>query len=470
MRWLAWVCVLGVLSWASSLACVSGVSPEGVEQVATDAAEVGQREASVQEPPSPPDQRKVIPEPREKPPTELPTLEEVVADVDGGVVPVPDSIPDINREAPPEVLVEKAPQRVPMFVGIGSGLRNVVSCDGGKTWIKNSFQFWQGEGYDYSHSEWVNHGLMHTGDGFVHVMGWGPKRTGRIWRSEDGVSWKTTLDMWNPTDPHYDKNERESFWSADSGDGMIIVGSGRFVRRSLDRGKTWEKPILVHEKNEPGVKHPRPKFVSVKGKAHWIILGGANQKDAQGDALFNLYHSGDRGATWKLVKTPPQFKWCASGRSVAANGTILMLSSLRADAKTGRPDGALCRSTDGGITWTYLGGAGFFSVRRLLWTGSAFRAYLTNKVYESQDGKSWKEQKSSGLNNFRAMARDPQSGVYVAHASKTNYSSGWFARSTDGLHWTKLPASAYPPEGNGAPVTSIVYGMGWASSACVPSP
>lgn len=398
-------------------------------------------------------------------------LAEPVSDAAGEPLLPEGSLPEPVQELLPEPPPDKGPQRVSMFVAVGSGMRSLISCDDGNTWISNQYQFWQGAGYDYSHSEWVNHGLSVSGDALVHFMGWGTKRTGRIWRSLDGVNWKTTLDTSDPKDPHYDAKKREVFWNGAAGGGVVVAGAGTTVRRSTDDGQTWSAKLVVYDKKtQPALSHARFAYVSVKNKPYFFAWGDANKaKDAVGDALYTGYYSADQGKTWKVSKIPKQFKWCATQARVASGGgMILMIARPIGNATTGRPDGAVCRSSDGGASWTYLGSAGFRYPNQMLWTGSHFRVYLRRQVFETKDGKSWQERKPvSGLDTFRAISYNPKTGVYVAHGSPNNYSSGWFARSKDGLSWTRLAETAYPSQGNNGPaIGSIVHFMGLPSKGC----
>lgn len=412
--------------------------------------------------PEAPRERELVPEP-------LHTLD-VAPDQDP---PEPNSTE--RREQKPEQPPETAPKRVPLLVGFGHGHRTVVSCDDGKSWVHNAYRYYKGPSDAFSHSEWTSKGIAYAKGGFVTAMGWGAPA--RLSHSLDGASWKHTFDPQDPNNPHY--KETGGHWTIAASDQVVIAAGGRQIRRSLDGGKSWEAPRFVHKRQAAdAVSHGNIGTGKHKGVTHWIIYGDNNKKkDAQGNSLYTMYYSADEGQTWSLSQTPKEFTFCAAGgRWAFGDGKFMLASSSTAKASVGRPGGAVCTSSDGGKTWEYAGPLGV-GTRHLLWTGTHFRSYTTGAVFESKEGKTWTKGSLTGieLKHTKILVRVPSTGTYIAFSNKTSQSTdhirsmtGWFLRSPDGLTWSLLPESAYPPAGRGGALVGIAAGIGNAPPQCQP--
>lgn len=310
-----------------------------------------------------------------------------------------------------DVAVDSAPAKVAVFVAQGHAGRTTMSCDDGRTWIKNrsdddAIRCFEGT-VDCDHMDSSGRGITFGGGYFVATFGWG--KPGSIRRSTDGATWERTL-------------EGTTF-------GGMVYGNDAFVAAaaapqiSLDLGKTWSKTAA-----------PTVSVYNVRGAG----FGASNVLmlfEDSGKAELAL--SNDKGKTWWKPTTWPATCGKAiqsEGGIVEGKGTLLIVGG----------DGVACRSTDGGKTFSdsKMGGDVTSFAH---FTGAEFVAWGRtdkNVMYRSADGAAWTTTPTTHA--IGPSARSDK-GTFVA--SNTGwlvwYEKQAFYRSTDGVTWEALPKTAF---------------------------
>lgn len=327
--------------------------------------------------------------------------------------------------------VDTGPATVGVFVAQGHVGRTMISCDDGRTWIKDRSDddaircF---EGVDCDHTEGAGRGITFGGDYVVATFGWG--KPGSIRRSADGVAWEKTLEGTTFGGMVFDPMNG------------AFVATSRTPRASSDLGKTWSKTA------EPAV-------------SVWNVRGAGY---AAGNVVMLFEDSGkaeaalssDAGKTWWRPTTFPT----TCGKSLQGAGGILFGKDTLLVVGG---DGVACRSTDGGKTFSDARMGGTVS-SSALFTGSEFVAWGRtdrNVMYRSADGATWT---TTPISPSLGPAARSDDGTFVA----TN--SGWmqwyekqsFYRSRDGVTWETLPKTAFT---GSHPIRAITYGR-LDASAC----
>lgn len=227
------------------------------------------------------------------------------------------------------------------------------------------------------------------------VMSAGPGDASRIYRSDDGgASWR--LMITNPV--------KEGFWDAiafwDKDHGLLFgdpVG-GRFqTYATSDGGVTWTPLPSAGLEALPseGAFAASGSCLSVAGvNDAWIVTGGA--------ASARVFHSSDRGASWRAAALP-----IAAG--APARGAF---SVAFADSKNGMAAGGDykektmagingARSSDGGATWTaaQILPVGYMSVvTPVKGSGSYVAAGLAGSGFSRDGGRTWTALDATPLN------------------------------------------------------------------------
>lgn len=337
--------------------------------------------------------------------------------------------------------------RTGLFVAQGDLGRTVVSCDLGLTWREDRseepglrcFEAAPDGGVtDCNHSSGAARGLAWGNGWFVATYGWG--YGGSLRRSRDGVQWERV-------------QEGETFGGLLFGDGTFMAAS-RAPQVSSDDGATW-RPAAAPELNAWNVR--RGGFGGSTGVFVLFASDGAPRDWAI---------SADRGASWTRPQSVPAA--CAvdqwAGGIVSGAGVLVAMDGTTS-----------CRSADDGKTWSQVPLGGTIE-SRLVWTGSEFMAWgfdaATGKraVFRSTHGASWtrtptQTRSESGTTDgpfLSAVAWGAGTFVGVNGWGEW-YDKQRFFRSTDGVTWDRLPASAFT---GGHPIQNIVYGEGERSAAC----
>lgn len=324
------------------------------------------------------------------------------------------------------------PGLVPIFVAQGHVGRTMISCDRGKTWVANrsdddSVVCFQ-NGVDCDHNPGAANGIA-AGDGYFYAtFGWG--MPGSVRRSHDGVTWEKVV---NDT----------TFGGMAFGAGKVLAGS-RHPRVSADDGATWtelaEVPLSIWNIREVAfAAHDTGRFVLV-----------GNDGDTRQIAI-----SSDGGKAWTLPKVPDgcDVSFYRSGGIAYGNGVLLVTDG-----------GAhVCRSTDGGDTWT-AGDIGGTIESQLLWTGKEFMGWGGGMLRRSADGVSWKSQAiSPNVNIGTAAVSDDGAFVAAGGGWDTWYAKQKFFRSDDGVTWQELSAGSFV---GSHPITAMTFGWAMPSAAC----
>lgn len=317
------------------------------------------------------------------------------------------------------VSVDAAPERVPVFVAYGHGIRTMLSCDDGATWVGNQYE--KAEDDDFTHDATAARSLVFDAGRFVIAIGWGGP--GRIRTSEDGVSWNEVFGV----------SHDQSIWTAASGNGVIVLGEGTRTWRSVAGGSVF---------SEGGELEPAASHLQLGFGAH-----DGGRFVAAGDQVIHV--SSDHGASFSQASVPDDAKGClGSKRGPVYGGGVFLITSS---------SGAVCRSVDGGATWSKAQ-IGFDDVGDPLYYAGAFWVYRYAKAFRSTDGAVWTEVPSQGVTRFDALAASETTGTILALSNGTLY------RSSDATTFEKLPAASY--DLGGAGLQHLAFGWALPSSAC----
>jgi len=316
-----------------------------------------------------------------------------------------------------------------MFVAQGHAGRSIISCDDGRTWVADRSD----EDWDYCSNNDCDHGPgagrgITWGDGwFFATFGWGSP--GSVRRSRDGVSWEPVL-------------EGEAFGGMVYGNARLVAAS-RNGQYSDDDGDTWRD------------------FGSVAlttwnvRDAAFVPYDGGRFIMTSTDDISEIVVSTD-GVSWIQPQSVPSN--CSGGsyqgHIVFGNGTIVITGEA----------GVICRSTDGGQTWSSTPIAESLRANGI-WNGHEFMTWNYGTLYRSSDGQNWTvtETVPSDIDIGVAAVSDEGTIVGVTSRWQQHYDSQLFYRSEDGVHWEVLARDAYT---GGHPIKVIAFGHGAPSQHC----
>jgi len=201
------------------------------------------------------------------------------------------------------------------------------------------------------------------GEPFTFYMG---STGGGVWKTTNaGQSWV------NVSDPYFTEasmgavevslSDPNVVWAGTGSDGIRSnVSTGRGVYRSLDAGRTWTWAGLRGAGQIGGVRiHPTdPRTVFV------AAIGNAFAPNAE----RGVFRTRDGGMTWEKVLFVSDSTGAVDVELQPGNPNVVYAAMWRAERKpwtviSGGREGGIYRSTDGGTTWTKLGGglpAGLF--------------------------------------------------------------------------------------------------------------
>jgi hypothetical protein len=142
------------------------------------------------------------------------------------------------------------------------------------------------------------------------------------------------------------------------------------------------------------------------------------------------------------------------GGIVSGNGIIVIVGQ----------DAWACRSTDGGETWTVTPTGLNEVLSGGVWTGQEFWFWGDDGFrVSSPDGATWTKTPLTTPMRIEPLAR-ADSGTIVAISNVWNgYEDQQFLRSTDGITWEVLPASAFT---GSHPIFGITFGYAEPSARC----
>jgi hypothetical protein len=232
--------------------------------------------------------------------------------------------------------------------------------------------------------------------------------------------------------------ETPTFADVAYGNGVFVAG-GNPTRVSSD-GTTWETGgDLTFDFNYRGIE-----FVPTAGGT-FIVTGESGTQRA-------ISYSHD-GKAWQAASDRPDL--CGQElRGVAGSEAAMIVVSAQ---------GHVCRSTDGN-TWTYAAVTERFTSPPL-WTGSEFWIYSGARLFKSPDGQAWTSQDIEPKNiAIGPLARSPEGTLVAANDGwQVWYEKQHFFRSSDGVHWEVLPATAFT---GSHPIYFISFGYVPASAGC----
>jgi hypothetical protein len=341
-------------------------------------------------------------------------------------------VPPAATATPPPVSAGK----VGVLMAVGHMSRSLISCDDGKTWIRDrsandATRCWVDNDPNYlecDHTPYsATRAAIDFGDGYFYTAhGWG--YDGLIRRSKDGVNWETILS---------------NTW----GGGVLFANGSLFALRegawkySLDHGTTWSNSQLTGFTGDDF--------------DHAIPARAGNKMFALGrvDGAVQAALSTDGGKTWRRVSGFDQ-----TGTSVAEGNNVIVGVGDRASI--------IGRSTDGGLTWKNqtLPGTNEPFTSNLIFNGTAFVVWGGSKKWTSVDGMTWTSSNSKAPWYTATVTYRPDTRTYVAILNDydENYAKQFAYRSTDGENWSALDTAHFK---GGHPIRRITFGE-MDASAC----
>lgn len=336
------------------------------------------------------------------------------------------------------------PDGVPVFVASGHMGRTVVSCDDGKTWVHDqsaddSARCFEND-FDCDHNENAGTGLVYFDGWFVATFGWGAP--GTIRRSQDGVSWQTTLD---------ESTAGSSTTFAGLMAGERLIAGARNSKVSTDHGASWQN---AGDTDFGEIYNVRTGGYSGFGGGRYVIVAE--------DSAHATRISSDGGQSWHAPSSMPG-ECGADPLRVAGSPDVILVVSR---------NGTVCSSNDGGDTFEAhdaLSGAGGSLEAGAIWADGKFMIWGNKSgegrvVLTSADGKAWSSQPGPDF-SVGPVAYSPLSGTFVAvsDAWRGWYEAQRFYRSDDGLTWQELPSGSYQ---GGHPIRNIAFGTVPGSPIC----
>ncbi|MFT3841563.1 MAG: hypothetical protein QM723_31535 [Myxococcaceae bacterium] len=352
--------------------------------------------------------------------------------------------------------------KIPVFIAQGAEGRTIMSCDDGKSWVGDRSwdkdadplmcgitQTKQCYADDCSYEENnacvlanccndtpdVPKGVIYGDGKFVATWGWG--QPGAVRTSTNGVDWTTT----HPND---------SFGGVAYGAGRFLVAS-RSPFSSAD-GLSWSAASEADFRNDDGSQ-----MWSVR-RFHFADVGsGVFIAVASGNTNRDVMLTRDLGQTWVRPSSLPSS--CANigseyGGFVTGGGVIVIVDEA----------GNACRSLDGGDTWTVTATGATQVLSHGVWTGSEFWFWGDDKdLLRSADGATWTKTPMTTPMRLGPIARSPGGTLVSAGTFWDGYGNQQFARSTDGLKWDLLPASAMTQS---HPLFYVTFGYADPSADC----
>ncbi len=365
-------------------------------------------------------------------------------DKNGNVIPADPEIPIDETPIEPPVVVDPAPPippvvppiipppvagKVDIFIAQGHMARTVMSCDDGRTWIRdqsqnNNTRCWVDGNPNYvecDHTPYAGRGIDH-GDGWLFTnFGWG--FNGSIRRSRDGLNWETIRTGAWANGLFYSRGVLFSLWNQ----GSI----------STNMGLNWTD---LTARPTAGYSHPEAMRVNDK-----FILNGR----ADGTRIFGISY--DEGATFIRPATL-QTNWLKK----IAEGGNKMVAVGHIDDQT-----YSAVSLDQGLTWTVREQARGLRLTELVYTSQGFVTWGRSQRLISADGLTWTSTVSKiGISNdyvnFQGpITYNPNTGtfIWIQNFWANYYDKQKALRSSDGITWIQLPNTSFQ---GGHPIIYVI--------------
>jgi len=276
----------------------------------------------------------------------------------------------------------------------------MVSLDGGKRWRRRTVR--GGESLDFR-------GVAGFGRSTAYLISSGEGAKSRIYKTTDGGgSWKL----------QYSLKRKESFLDAIGclsetecyalGDPM----DGKFVLLETKDGEHWERLTAdgLRSLPEEGAFAASNSCLSVdRHTGIYFVTGGPAAR---------MFHSADRGKTWRVTDIPVAKGNASSGAfSVAVEGkTIVIAGGDYRDPQKGA--GSVAYSTDGGLTWNRpeVRPNGFRSAVASVEGPRFVTVGTSGSEFSDDNGAHWKHAGSLSLN---AVDVRGVSGIWAVGANGT---------------------------------------------------
>lgn len=339
-----------------------------------------------------------------------------------------------SGEALPPTSTPVPQGKTTVFFANGHMGRTVISCDDGRTWIRDrsaddNARCWTNGDPNYvecDHSVYAGRGVDASSDGYFYINnGWG--YNGEARRTRDNVTFETV---------------RTGGW----GGGIASFGSDLFLLwgawpTSTNGGATW-----TSRTDGIDYSYDHPDLVRI-GERLFV-------KDRAGKLILSL----DHGRTWLQTTGLGSFPINA----IASNGGSQFVAIGQAGTPT-VPYSA--KSNDGGITWTttVVANADLQNswLSSLAYDGSTYISWINGKAVKSTDGVTWVSQNftypNGGSTSGNLVRFNPATHTFVTIDATWGswYGSQSAYRSADGIAWTKLSSAAFK---GGHPMNQITVG------------
>ena len=295
--------------------------------------------------------------------------------------------------------------------------------------------------------------------------------SGGIWKTIDGgVHWEPIFDTQPvssigalaiaPSNPNI-------VW-AGTGEPWIRshISVGQGIYKSVDAGKTWTLMGLE--------KTGRISRVVIDPKNPDVVLAGALGHAYGPQPERGVFRTTDGGKTWERVLFTDENSGCAHLEMDPNNPRILFAGMWPIEIHTwgresGGPGSGLFKSTDGGVTWKRLSGAGL-PTRTTGKVVPAIAPSNSRRIYalietgdgvplngkETDRGKLWRS--DDGGENWRLVSFDRNLGgrthyyfrmaVAPDNENETYYLTAGFARSNDGGQTARMIVGGGSPGGD----------------------
>lgn len=351
-----------------------------------------------------------------------------------GATPTPGPTPIVMPTPTPT----PAPGQVYLLVATGHIGRTIISCDQGRTWIRDrsdnqSSRCWVNGDPNYVECDHTtNSGRnIEFGDGWFYASyGWG-SNAATLRKSRDGYNWQTVATGNSGAGVSYFQ-------------GFLIWINGMGWPGSTNGGTSFTnfEPTISGFQGAWSIR-------TLSRSEGLVVVSG----DDPGG-----YYSRDAGRTWSRA-TLNGIEWTRTVQIGRGNGQLISLSS-----NTINNQGRLyiARSTDDGATWT---GASVSNVpayenwSNLIFNGTQFITWSSGRRWMSLDGMNWTTTSMDSRYVNGPVALTPN-GTYasIPNVWGQYYASQKAYYSTDGINWTE---AQFP---GGHPITKITGGYVDASA------
>ncbi|MDX2020080.1 MAG: hypothetical protein SF187_07545 [Deltaproteobacteria bacterium] len=299
---------------------------------------------------------------------------------------------------------------VPVIVALGPGGRTAVSCNGGRQFRVNDFY----KTPDDDHSANAVTGLAGGRGAIIASAGWGAP--GRVFYSDNAVDWQelpsSSYTKLNGATGPSTENTSSTFF-----DGAAFKVFWSHKVWTSEEGRAWKETSF----QPTNISHIRNVQFYPKEK----LLLMRVERDENGSRNFLMMTSSDLGRTF-TVRSPrttgcAAFEW---GPVAQSHGVIV----------AGGSSGAVCRSQDGGATWTPV--ANLANLNSMFADQSALFAARGDELLRSEDGITWtRVLKAAGSVGVGAWSKDTGYAVSVSANGQLK-----FYRSDDGQAWVASAA------------------------------